>query len=178
MTTKSVAINVCRFQQKYWPWHQSRLKFFKPRADNLVCSLSNTPVYAYTDRRQYVICAYCLSVDICHSWTTMKKDESESRKFTLVETFACQSILDYSHVTATKIYNICHDYGYCLNETVPFPFLFIFSTNTNFDVDMKVLLNRKFHISQISHRVKYWYLNITVGKCEICVWSILIILGV
>ena len=32
--------------------------------------------------------------------------------------------------------------------------------------------------SQISHRVKNWYQNITFGKCEICVWSILIILGV
>ena len=40
------------------------------------------------------------------------------------------------------------------------------------------ILNRKFHISQISHRVKNWYQFFTFGKCEICVWSILIILGV
>ena len=33
-----------------------------------------------------------------------KKKESERRKFTLVETSANQSILDYLHVTATKQY--------------------------------------------------------------------------
>ena len=42
----------------------------------------------------------------------------------------------------------------------------------------KALLNRKFHISQISHRVKNWYQFFTFGKCVICVWSISIILGV
>ena len=43
---------------------------------------------------------------------------------------------------------------------------------------MIVLLNRKFNILQISHRVKNWYLNVTFGRCEICVWPISIILGV
>ena len=37
------------------------------------------------------------------------------------------------------------------------------------------LLNRKFHIWQISHCVKNWYQNVTFVKCEICVWSISII---
>ena len=36
------------------------------------------------------------------------------------------------------------------------------------------MLNRKFHISQISHRVKNWYQFFTFGKCEIGVCSILI----
>ena len=40
------------------------------------------------------------------------------------------------------------------------------------------LLSRKFHTSQISHRVKNWYQYVDFGKCEICVWSISIILGV
>ena len=40
------------------------------------------------------------------------------------------------------------------------------------------LLNRKFRHSQISNRVKNWYQNVTFGECEICVWSIAIILGV
>ena len=43
---------------------------------------------------------------------------------------------------------------------------------------IRALLNRKFHISQISHRVKNWCQNVTFGRCEICVWSISIILGV
>ena len=40
------------------------------------------------------------------------------------------------------------------------------------------MVNRKFHISQFSHRVKNMYQFFTFGKCEICVWSISIILGV
>ena len=40
------------------------------------------------------------------------------------------------------------------------------------------MLNRKFHITQISHRVKNWYQIVTFEKCEICVRSISIILGV
>ena len=43
---------------------------------------------------------------------------------------------------------------------------------------LPAVLNRKFHISQVSHCVKNWYQNVTFGKCEICVWSISIILGV
>ena len=42
---------------------------------------------------------------------------------------------------------------------------------------MTALLNRKFHISQISHRVKNWYQNVTFGKYEVCVLSISINLG-
>ena len=30
----------------------------------------------------------------------------------------------------------------------------------------KALLNRNFHITQISHRVMNWYQNVTFGKCE------------
>ena len=43
---------------------------------------------------------------------------------------------------------------------------------------LRLCLNRKFHTSQISHRVKNWYQNVTFGNCEIGVWSISIILGV
>ena len=32
--------------------------------------------------------------------------------------------------------------------------------------DERALLNPKFVISQISHRVKKWYQNVTFGKCE------------
>ena len=37
----------------------------------------------------------------------------------------------------------------------------------HFRLNKKALLNRKFHTSQISHRFKNWYQNVTFAKYEI-----------
>ena len=93
--------------------------------------------------------------------------------------FLLSVILDICHVIRITLWR-----GHLLTRVILSVKLLLFYCSmahallSIFVMSEYAMLYRKFHISQISHRVKNWYQFFTFGKCEICVWSILIILGV